>query len=124
MKQSKKIPFDVQQPQLPFIVTHKAAGIMNAPFDMIKITYANEQEGLQLILAESNATNKSSPKGTLGPNLSDGSQTWIQGDENFSGLYWRRDGHTYSLASNKIENGKFVPLYDESKLIEIANTIK
>jgi hypothetical protein len=128
----KKAPFQVKQPVLPFEVTNKVAHAIKAPtkpsYDVIEMTYANAKQGLQLTLVEANskADLKAdlNPKTPLGPKLQNGSQTWIGGDQNKSGLYWRYDGVNYSMISYKIDNGKFVPLYDVAKLIEIANSIK
>jgi len=119
-----KVPFRVRQPEVPFEVTHKAANIIQAPFDFIQMTYANDKLGFQLVLSESNSKDKSTPKGEAGSKLHDGSPTWIQGDSRVSGLYWRSNGMTYNLLSFKIQNGAFVSLYDHAQLVEVANTIK
>ncbi len=119
-----EVPFKVQLPSPPFGVTHRAAEIVPAPFDIIRLTFANVDIGEQLILSISNSKDNSKPEGEKGPKLSNGSQTWIQSNRDFSGLYWRYEGLTYALASTKVEQGAFVPLYDISDLVEIANTIK
>jgi hypothetical protein len=123
----KKAPFQVKQPVLPFEVTNKVAHAIKATikpsYDIIEMTYGNAKQGLQLTLAEANskADLKAdlNPKTPMGPKLNNGSQTWIGGD----GLFWRYNGVNYSMISYKIDNGKFVPLYDIAKLIEIANSI-
>jgi hypothetical protein len=119
----EKVPFKIKQPLIPFEVTHKAASLIDAPFDFIQLTYANDKDGYQLILAESNSKSKTKPDGKAGPQLNDGTETWVQSDQLSSALYWRKDGLTFTLISNKIEKGKFVPLYDIPKLKEIANSI-
>jgi hypothetical protein len=124
----KKAPFQLRQPEVPFEVTNKTARSIKAstkaPYDVVEMTYANAKQGLQLTLAEANSKDDVTPNGEMGPKLQNGSQTWIVGDQNKSGLYWKYNAVNYSLISFKIENGKFVPLYDNSKLAEIANTIK
>lgn len=118
-----EVPFEVRIPKVPFQITHQAADIVPANFDLIQLTFANEELGEQLILAISNSKDKSKPEGKKGPKLNDGTQTWIQSTQNLSGLYWRSKGLTYALASNKVEDGDFLPLYDISELVQIANSI-
>ncbi|MDU0330539.1 MULTISPECIES: hypothetical protein [Paenibacillus] len=118
-----EVPFEVPIPKVPFPITHQSADIVPANFDLIQLTFANEERGEQLILAVSNSQVKSKPDGKKGPKLSDGTQTWIQSTPNLSGLYWRNNGLTYALASNKVEDGDFVPLYSISELVQIANSI-
>jgi hypothetical protein len=124
----KKAPFQARQPEVPFEVTNKMAHSIKSPtktpYDVIEMTYANVKQGLQLTLTEANSKDDATRTGEIGPKLQNGSQTWIAGDQNTSGLYWRYNGVNYSMISFKIENGKFVPLYDNAKLVEIANTIK
>ncbi|TCZ77070.1 hypothetical protein E0485_11425 [Paenibacillus albiflavus] len=120
----KKVPFEVKQPEVPFEITNKAIGGIEAPFDFIQMTSANDKLGFEIILAISNSKDNSKPQGKKGVKLENGSQTWIQSDQSVSALYWRYDGLTYVLSSLKIENGNFLPLYDTEKLVEIANTIK
>ncbi|MDU7472345.1 MAG: hypothetical protein E7L01_03145 [Paenibacillus macerans] len=118
-----EVPFEVPIPKVPFPITHQSADIVPANFDLIQLTFANEERGEQLILAVSNSQVKSKPDGKKGPKLNDGTQTWIQSTPNLSGLYWRNNGLTYALASNKVEDGDFVPLYSISELVQIANSI-
>ncbi|WP_068785031.1 hypothetical protein [Paenibacillus phocaensis] len=117
------VPFEVPIPKVPFAITHQAADIVPANFDLIQLTFANEDRGEQLIWAVSNSPDKSKPEGKKGPKLNDGTQTWIQSTPNLSGLYWRNQGLTYALAANKVEDGDFVPLYRISELVQIANSI-
>lgn len=119
----QEVPFEVPIPKVPFPITHQSADIVPASFDLIQLTFANEERGEQLILAVSNSKDKSKPDGKKGPQLSDGTQTWIQNTLSLSGLYWRKQGLTYALASNKVEDGTFVPLYSISELVQIANSI-
>ncbi len=118
-----EVPFEVSIPKVPFPITHQSADIVPANFDLIQLTFANEERGEQLILAVSNSQVKSKPDGKKGPKLSDGTQTWIQSTPSLSGLYWRKQGLTYALGSNKVEDGNFVPLYSISELVQIANSI-
>lgn len=118
------IPFDIKQPSVPFQVTQKSARILdtNGKFDAVKITYENTIEGLTVIIMMTNSKADTPPNGKKGLKLANGSQTWDQGDEHVSAIYWRNEGLTYSLISGK--NNNLEPLYDHQTLIEIANTIK
>lgn len=118
-----ELPFEVRIPKVPFQITNQAAEIVPANFNLIRLTFANVEHGEQLILSISNSKDKSKPEGKKGPKLNDGTQTWIQSTQNLSGLYWRSKGLTYALASSKIEDGDFLPLYDISELVQIANSI-
>lgn len=119
-----KVPFEIKQPSVPFPVTQKSARILDTDgkFDAVEITYSNADEGLNLILMITNSKADTPPSGKKGQKLANGSQTWDQGDEHVSAIYWRNEGLTYSLISGK--NNNLEPLYDYQKLIEIANTIK
>ncbi|MEC0125173.1 hypothetical protein [Paenibacillus pabuli] len=119
-----KIPFEIKQPSVPFQVTQKSARILdtNGKFDAVEVTYANTDEGLNLIIMITNSKVDMPPNGKKGLKLTNGSQTWNQGDEHVSAIYWRNEGLTYSLISGK--NNNLEPLYDYQTLIEIANTIK
>ncbi|MGC5772150.1 hypothetical protein [Paenibacillus pabuli] len=119
-----KIPFEIKQPSVPFQVTQKSARILdtNGKFDAVEITYANTNEGLNLIIMITNSKVDTPPNGKKGLKLTNGSQTWDQGDEHVSAIYWRNEGLTYSLISGK--NNNLEPLYDYQTLIEIANTIQ
>jgi len=119
-----KMPFEIKQPIVPFQVTQKSARILNAngKFDAVEITYANTDEGLTLIIMITNSKADTPPNGKKGLKLTNGSQTWDQGNEHVSAIYWRNEGLTYSLISGK--NSSLEPLYDNHTLIEIANTIK
>jgi len=75
------------------------------------------------MLSITNSTDTSKPEGEKGPKLDNGTPTWIQSNPAFSGLYWREDGLTYALASSKVENRHFFPLYDISELVQIANSM-
>ncbi|QLG40198.1 MULTISPECIES: hypothetical protein [unclassified Paenibacillus] len=118
-----RTPFEIQQPSVPFQVTQKSARILdtNGKFDAVEITYANPDEGLNLIIMITNSQVDTPPNGKKGLKLSNGSQTWDQGDGHVSAVYWRNEGLTYSLVSGK--NNNLEPLYDYQTLIEIANTI-
>ncbi|MCM3040432.1 hypothetical protein M3201_12075 [Paenibacillus motobuensis] len=116
--------FPLLLPKLPFEATHRAVSKIAAPFDLYQIVYVNEQQGIQLVLGQSNSKVTSTPEGKKGPKLDNGARTWIQGNDGFSAIYWRHDGYTYSLLSNKVDGGKFVPLYDTDKLVEIANSLQ
>jgi hypothetical protein len=116
--------FPLLQPKLPFEATHCAVSKITAPFDLYQIVYANEQQGIQLVLGQSNSKVTSTPEGKKGPKLDNGARTWIQGNDGFSAIYWRHNGYTYSLLSNKVDGGKFFPLYDTDKLVEIANSLQ
>lgn len=118
-----EVPFKVPIPKVPFPITHQSADIVPANFDLIQLIFANEERGEQLILAVSNSKVKSNPDGKKGPKLTDGTQAWIQSTPNLSGLYWRKQGLTYAIASNKVEDGDFVPLYSISELVQLANSI-
>lgn len=120
----QQAPFPVKQPALSFEVTHKAAAFIEAPFDLLHMVYANETLGMQVMLSISNSQETSDPEGTRGPDLENGTSTWLQGGEFFSGLYWRQDGLTYALLANKVEGGEFVPLYGDREIVEIANSLK
>ncbi|MCC3375025.1 hypothetical protein [Cohnella sp. REN36] len=117
-----KVSFKVKEPEVPFEVTHKAASLITDPFVVIQLTYANEKVGYQLVLAESNS-DKFKPGGKVGPHLKDGTETKVQSNQHSSVLAWRKNGMTFTLITTKIEDGEFVPLYDVSKLKEIANSI-
>lgn len=119
-----KVPFEIKQPSVPFQVTQKSARILdtNGKLDAVEITYANTDEGLSLILMITNSKADTPPTGKKGLKLANGSQTWDQGDEHVSAVYWRNEGLTYSLVSGK--NNNLEPLYDYQTLIEIANTLK
>ncbi|MNC41753.1 hypothetical protein D3C75_905310 [compost metagenome] len=69
-----------------------------------------------------NSKVKTSPNGKKGLKLANGSQTWDQGNDHISAIYWRNEGLTYSLVSGK--NNNLEPLYDYKTLIEIADTIR
>lgn len=118
-----EVPFEVQIPKIPFQITNQAAEIVPANFNLIRLTFANVEHGEQLILSISNSKDKAKLKGEKGPKLNDGTQTWIQSNQNFSGLYWRNKGLTYALASSKVEDGDFLPMYDIPELVQIANSI-
>ncbi|MED5019528.1 hypothetical protein P9847_19675 [Paenibacillus chibensis] len=120
----KKVSFEVKQIRMPFPPTHTAASMIQAPFDMIQLTYANLEMGRQIILVESNSQDKDEPKGKDGPKLKNGEPSWIQSDSNMSALYWRHDGLTFLLISNQIKNQKFVPLYSPEELVQVADTIQ
>ncbi|GIP46255.1 hypothetical protein J45TS6_47140 [Paenibacillus sp. J45TS6] len=119
-----EIPFDIKQPSVPFQVTQKSARILdaNGKFDAVEITYANTDEELNLIIMITNSKADTRPNGKKDLKLENGSQTWDQGNEHVSAIYWRNEGLTYSLISGK--NNNLEPLYDYQTLIEIANTIK
>ena len=119
-----EIPFEIKQPSVPFQVTQKSARILdaNGKFDAVEITYANTDEGLNLIIMITNSKADTRPNGKKGLKLENGSQTWDQRNEHVSAIYWRNEGLTYSLISGK--NNNLEPLYDYQTLIEIANTIK
>ncbi|SHN78050.1 hypothetical protein SAMN04487896_4014 [Paenibacillus sp. ov031] len=119
-----RTPFEIKQPSVPFQVTQKSARILdtNGTFEAVEITYANTDEGLNLITMITNSKVDTPPKGKKGLKLSNGSQTWDQGDGNVSAIYWRNEGLTYSLISGK--NNNLEPLYDYQTLVEIANTLK
>lgn len=119
-----KIPFEIKQPSVPFQVTQKSARILdtNGKFDAVEITYENTIEGLTMIIMMTNSKADTPPNGKKGLKLANGSQTWDQGNEHVSAIYWRHEGLTYSLISGK--NNNLEPLYDHQTLIEIANTIK
>lgn len=124
----KKAPFQIKEPPVPFEVTNKVAYVLKSTtkpsFDIVVMTFANADQGYQLTVGADNSKKPTSnPKAPLGPKLKNGDETWTYIDQGKSGLYWRHNGQNYSIISFKIENGKFVPLYDTSSLIEIANTI-
>lgn len=121
-----KIPFDIKQPSVPFQVTQKSAKILdaNGKVDAVEITYANTAEGLTLIIMITNSKAETHPNGKKGLKLANGSQTWDQGTEQVSAIYWRHEGLTYTLISGRNNNGNLEQLYENKKLIEIANTIK
>ena len=52
-----KIPFEIKQPSVPFHVTQQSARILNTngEFDAIEITYANSDEGMNLIIMITNS---------------------------------------------------------------------
>ncbi|MDR0267131.1 hypothetical protein [Paenibacillus sp.] len=120
----KQMPFKVKQIRLPFPPTQTAASIIEAPFDMIQLTYADLENGRQLILVESNSQDTSKPKGKSGPKLRNGTPTWIQSDSHTSALYWREDGLTYLLMSNQVNDKDFIPLFSPKDLALIASTIQ
>ncbi|MBE9917609.1 hypothetical protein G8C92_26695 [Paenibacillus donghaensis] len=120
----KQMPFEVKQIKLPFPPTHQAASVIKAPFDMIQLTYADLLYGQQIILVESNSQDDSEPKGKPGPKLQNGTPTWIQSDSQTSALYWKAEGYTYLLMSNKVKNGHFVPLFTPKELAVIASSMK
>lgn len=119
-----KIPFTIKQPSVPFKVTQTSARILDTrgKFDAVEVTYANTDEGLSLILMTTNSKTDTPPTGEKGLKLANGSQTWDQGNEHLSVIYWRNEGLTYSLIAGK--NNNLEPLYDYQTLIEIANTIQ
>ncbi|MWV43041.1 hypothetical protein GRF59_05310 [Paenibacillus sp. HJL G12] len=117
-------PFEVKQIKLPFPPTSTAASPIEAPFDMIQLTYANLEMGRQLILVESNPEDDSTLNGKTGPQLKNGEKTYIQSDSHSSALSWRHDGLTYLLISNKVKNQQFVPLYSPDELVKVADTIQ
>ncbi|MBQ4899913.1 hypothetical protein KB559_13765 [Paenibacillus sp. Marseille-P2973] len=119
-----EMPFEVRIPEVPFLITHQAAEVVPASFQILRLTFANVDQGEQLMLSITNSTDKSKPEGKKGPPLDNGTPTWIQSNPNFSGLYWREDGLTYALASSKVEDHDFYPLYDVSELVQIANSLK
>lgn len=124
-----KIPFEIKQPSVPFQVTKESARVLDAnsnkfDFDAVEITYTNTDEGLTLVIMITNSKVDTPPNGKKGLNLANGYQTWDQGTEHVSAIYWRDEGLTYSLISGRESNGNFEPLYDHQTLIEIANTIK
>lgn len=119
-----EMPFEVRIPEVPFQITHQAAEVVPASFQIIRLTFANVDQGEQLMLSITNSTDKSKPEGEKGPPLDNGTPTWIQSNPHFSGLYWREDGLTYALASSKVENRDFDLLYDVSELVQIANSMK
>ncbi|MCJ8014950.1 hypothetical protein MUG84_25020 [Paenibacillus sp. KQZ6P-2] len=119
----KQVSFNVKQIKLPFPPTNTSASIIKAPFDMIQLTYASLEMGCQLILVESNSEDTSEPEGKSGPKLRDGTPTWIQSDSAMSALYWRKDGLTYLLMSQRVRDHSFVPLYNEEDLAVIADSL-
>ncbi|WP_338540427.1 hypothetical protein [Paenibacillus tundrae] len=118
------IPFDIKEPSVPFQTTEKSIRILatNDPYDAVEITYANTEQGLNLIMMITNSKVKTSPHGKKGQKLANGSQTWDQGNDHISAIYWRNEGLTYSLVAGK--NNNLEPLYDYKTLIEIADTIQ
>lgn len=116
-------PFEVKQIKLPFPPTSTAASVIEAPFDMIQLTYASLDMGRQLILVESNPGDDSTPKGKAGPRLKNGEETWIQSDSHSSALTWRHEGITYLLMSNQVKDKQFVPLYAPDELVQVADTL-
>ncbi|WP_128103216.1 hypothetical protein [Paenibacillus sp. DCT19] len=119
-----KIPFEIKQPSIPFQVTEKSTRVLaaNEPYDAVEITYANTDQGLNLIMMITNSKVNTSPNGKIGLKLANGSQTWDQGNEHVSAIYWRNEGLTYSLVAGK--NNNLEPLYDYETLIKIADTIQ
>lgn len=105
-------------------VTEKSTRILaaNEPYDAVEITYANTDQGLNLIIMITNSKVNTSPNGMKGLKLANGSQTWDQGNDHVSEIYWRNEGLTYSLVAGK--NNNLEPLYDYETLIEIADTIQ
>ena len=122
----ERIPFTIAQPSVPFEATQKSAKILdtNGRFDAVEITYANIDEGSTLVVMVTNSQADTPPNGKKGLKLANGSQTWEQGDEQVSAIYWRHEGLTYTLVSWLNNNGNQAPLYNHEKLIEIANSIK
>lgn len=47
-----KIPFEIKQPSVPLQFTQKSVRVLdtNGKFDAVEITYANTDEGLNLIM--------------------------------------------------------------------------
>lgn len=119
-----QIPFEIKEPSVPFQTTEKSIRILasNDPYDAVEITYANTDQGLNLIMMITNSKVKTSPNGKKGLKLANGSQTWDQGNDHVSAIYWRNEGLTYSLVAGK--NNNLEPLYDYETLIKIADTIQ
>ncbi|PZT57599.1 hypothetical protein [Paenibacillus silvae] len=119
-----KVPFPIRQPVVPFEVTEQSTRILetDGTYDAVELTYANKEEGTNLILLITNSKADTPPKGKKGQPLSNGSPTWDQSNENVSAIYWRYEGLTYALVSGK--NNNLEPLYDYATLKEIANTIQ
>lgn len=118
-----RVPFKIKQPVVPFEITEQSTRILetNGTYEAVEMTYANKDEDANLILLITNSKADTPPKGKIGRKLTNGSQTWDQGNEEISAIYWRYDGLTYALVSGKSNN--LEPMYDYTTLLEIANTI-
>lgn len=119
-----KVPFIIKQPTVPFEVTEQSTRLLetNGTYEAVEMTYANKDEDLNLILLITNSKADTPPTGKKGQKLTNGSQTWDQGNGEVSAIYWRHEGLTYALVSGK--NNNLEPLYDYGTLIEIANTVQ
>lgn len=89
----------------------------------MEIWYENKDQNLNMSLMINNSK-VAIPSGKKNLILSNGSQTWEQGDQNFSAIFWSYKNLNYTLISGRYVSGNPEPLYDYTKLIEIANTIK
>lgn len=60
-----KIPFEIKQPSVPLQFTQKSVRILdtNGKFDAVDITYANTDEGLNLIMMITNSKADTPPNG-------------------------------------------------------------
>ncbi|WP_434749380.1 hypothetical protein [Paenibacillus amylolyticus] len=119
-----RVPFKIKQPVVPFEVTEQSTRLLetNGTYEAVEITYANKDEDLNLILLITNSKVDTPPKGKIGEKLTNGSQTWDQGNAEASSIYWRYEGLTYAVVSGK--NNNLEPLYDYVTLLKIANTIQ
>lgn len=121
-----KAPFAIKQPTIPFKVTEESAKTMETTngFDAVEITYRNADEDITLVMMINNSKIDAPPNGQKGPKLANGAETWDQGDQKVSAIFWRHENLNYTLISGKISAGKVEPLYDIQKLVEIADTLK
>ncbi|MGQ8875009.1 hypothetical protein [Paenibacillus sp. TSA_86.1] len=119
-----RVPFKIKQPVVPFEVTEQSTRILetNGTYEAVEMTYANREEDLNLILLITSSKVDTPPKGKKGQKLTNGAQTWDQGNTEVSSIYWRHEGLTYAVVSGK--NNNLEPLYDYPTLLKIANTIR
>lgn len=119
-----KVPFKIKQPVVPLELTEQSTRLLetNRTYEAVEITYANKEGDLNLIFLITNSKVDTPPTGKKGQKLTNGSQTWDQGNGEVSAIYWRHEGLTYTVVSGK--NNNLEPLYDYVTLLKIANTIQ
>lgn len=119
-----RVPFKIKQPVMPFEVTEQSTRLLetNGTYDAVEITYVKKDENANVILLITNSKVDTPPTGKKGQKLTNGLQTWDQGNGEVSAIYWRHEGLTYTVVSGK--NNNLEPLYDYETLLKIADTIQ
>ena len=119
------VSFMIREPEVPFEISDKTIRVVNVSsrIQAVEVSYTQTEDRSNLVLMMNNS-NIDNPQGERGDKLDSGAQTYNQGDGHVSVLFWEHDKVNYLLISGQVVNENMVPLYTQSELIEIANTIQ